>query len=198
MAESKMLTLEAIVPSESVTAGLFKRVDIELVVGCVSGTSRLILRDGENKMIVPIAAKRTGAVLVDTISDLQQPWGVAVNSKNQVIVVQGRKLADVDDEQGCRDKMCCVTIFSSLGKIIKTFGKFGHKHGEFDTPRGVAVDDEDNIYVVDKLNSRIQKFSPDGKHVASVGTMGGGELEFDWPKGVGIHPHSRCATRTLT
>ena len=190
MAESRKLTLEAIVPSESATAGLFKQVDVDLVVGCVSGTSRLVLRD-ENNLIVPIAAKRTGAVLVDTISDLQQPWGVAVNSKDQVIVVQGRKLADVDDEQGCRDKMCCVTIFSSLGKMIKTFGKFGHKDGEFDTPRGVAVDDEDNIYVVDKGNSRIQKFSPDGKHMASVGTNGIGQLQFNWPKGIGIHPHTK-------
>ena len=75
---------------------------------------------------------------------------MAVNSKDVVI---GRKLDDklkkldaklklrepqeenVDDEQSCQDeKMCCVMIFSSLGKKIKIFGKFGNEVGEFDTP----------------------------------------------------------------
>ena len=58
-------------------------------------------------------------------------------------------------------------------------------------PRGVAIDEEDNIYVVDKMNSRIQKFSPSGEHLASVGKKGNGELEFDWPKAISIHPHTK-------
>ena len=85
----------------------------------------------------------------------------------------------------------CILILSLKGEKISSFGPKGERDGEFNMPRGVAVDDEDNIYVVDKVNSRIQKFSPSGKHLASVGKKGNGELEFDWPKSISIHPRTK-------
>ena len=44
-------------------------------------------------------------------------------------------------------------------------GKRGTGVGEFNKPRSVAVDREDNLYVVD-LTGRVQKFSPDGKYLS--------------------------------
>ena len=44
---------------------------------------------------------------------------------------------------------------------------------------------------MDKLTSRIQKFSPNGDHSATVGTKGYGKLKYDWPKGIGIHPYTK-------
>ena len=213
---STIQKLEATVSNESATAELFisgtsKPVAAELtvMVGCVSGLNRLVVKaadnESENLLIVPLKPERkTGAILVKTIKDLEQPWGVAVNKKDQVIVVEGRELEDKEAKEhrensqtetkqcGCKD-LCRVSIFNSQGELIKTFGKAGTKDGEFRCPRGVAVDDEDNIYVVDKMNYRIQKFSPDGEtHLASSkGVKGSGQLEFNWPKGIGIHPHSK-------
>ena len=34
--------------------------------------------------------------------------------------------------------------------------------GQFDNPIGIAVDNNDNIYVVDRLNHRIQVFTSEG------------------------------------
>ena len=187
MAESRKVTLEMAVPSESVSSDLFvsesdgtkKPVNFELVAGVVSGRNNLFITvDGEDQALVvvkDIPARKK----VCTISGLKQAWGVAVNQKDQIIVVEGR------EHQGC------VSIFSSKGEKIKSFGTEGEGPGEFKTPRGVAVDDLDNIFVVDKLNARIQKFTPTGEHIASVGREGHGELEFCWPKGIGVHPHSK-------
>lgn len=93
-----------------------------------------------------------------------------------------------DEHQGDGD---CILILNLEGEKISSFGPKGDRDGEFNMPHGVAVDDKDNIYVVDKLNSRIQKFSPSCKHLASVGKKGYGPLEFDWPKAISIHPHTR-------
>jgi sugar lactone lactonase YvrE len=51
-------------------------------------------------------------------------------------------------------------------------GGKGTGKGQFDNPRGVAVDTEGNIFVADTGNGRIEKFSPDGTYVTSIGTKG--------------------------
>ena len=44
---------------------------------------------------------------------------------------------------------------------VKVIGARGSGLGEFNKPRSVAVDERDNLYVVD-MTGRVQKFSPDG------------------------------------
>ena len=58
------------------------------------------------------------------------------------------------------------------GKVTGIVGGFGKEFGEFRYPYDVAVDKEDNLYVCEYGNSRIQKFSPDGEFVASWGRPG--------------------------
>ena len=43
------------------------------------------------------------------------------------------------------------------------FGRSGRGPGEFNRPEGLAVDDQNRIYVADSCNHRIQVFSPDGQ-----------------------------------
>ena len=50
---------------------------------------------------------------------------------------------------------------STLFERVEVIGKRGTGVGEFNKPRSVAVDRDDNLYVVD-LTGRVQKFSPDG------------------------------------
>jgi len=47
---------------------------------------------------------------------------------------------------------------------VEVIGKRGTGVGEFNKPRSLAVDREDNLYVVD-LTGRVQKFSADGKYL---------------------------------
>ena len=62
--------------------------------------------------------------------------------------------------------------------------KFGD--GQFRLPWGIAIDSDDNIYVTDGNNDRIQKFDSDGNFVAKFGTTGSGDGQFNHPRGIAI------------
>jgi DNA-binding beta-propeller fold protein YncE len=51
-----------------------------------------------------------------------------------------------------------VSVFSHVGKFLKSFGKKGDLPGEFDLPHGVVVDESGEIYISDHKNNRIQVF----------------------------------------
>ena len=53
-----------------------------------------------------------------------------------------------------------------------------------DRPSGLAADADDNIFVVDHMNNRIQKRRPDGSLVSQWGSAGDGPGEFNLPWGV--------------
>ena len=106
-----------------------------------------------------------------TITGLNKPWGVAVDRRGQIIIA-----------------MCgghCISIYGS-GKKIRTFGQLGSAPGQFQRPRGVAVDSTGNTLVVDGDNHRIQKLTADGKFITLVGSKGVKPLQFDSPVGIGI------------
>ncbi|MGA2543577.1 MAG: 6-bladed beta-propeller [Verrucomicrobiota bacterium] len=55
-------------------------------------------------------------------------------------------------------------IQSKLFSAVQIIGARGTGVGELNKPRGVAVDANDNVYVVD-MTARVQKFSPDGVYL---------------------------------
>ena len=113
---------------------------------------------------------------IRTIGGLNQPWGVAVNQRGEMIVAE------------CNGS--CVSIFSPSGEI-RAFGSKGSAQGQFYWPRGVAVDGDGNILVVDKDNHRIQKFTGDGNFLTVVGREGNKHLEFSSPFGVAMNHRNR-------
>ncbi|NQZ79438.1 MAG: 6-bladed beta-propeller [Colwellia sp.] len=83
-----------------------------------------------------------------------------------------------------------VLRFSPEGKVTMVLG-MKNKVGSgwfdrdynlvlFDSPQDVAFDQFDNIYVVDKGNARIVKFSPDGLLIKTWGTSGANQGEFNF------------------
>jgi len=50
--------------------------------------------------------------------------------------------------------------------------------------RGIQVDDEGNIYVLDRGNSRVQKYDKTGRYITTVGGKGQGPGEFNNPSGI--------------
>ena len=58
--------------------------------------------------------------------------------------------------------------------------------GELNEPIGIAVDSLHNVYVVDTVYARVQKFTGDGKTIIKWGTNGRGDGEFNSPSGIAI------------
>ena len=112
-----------------------------------------------------------------TISGLNAPLGVAVNQKGETIVAE------------CSGH--CISIFSSNGEKIRTFGSRGSAKGQFSRPHGVAVDGDFNILVTDEDNHHIQKLTPEGTFVAAAGQRGNKCLEFSSPFGVAINHRNK-------
>jgi DNA-binding beta-propeller fold protein YncE len=53
-----------------------------------------------------------------------------------------------------------ILVFDQNGNYIGRFGSFGTEVTQFGLPVGIAVDEQDNIYVVDSANNRVMKFPP--------------------------------------
>jgi len=69
--------------------------------------------------------------------------------------------------------------YSSIGHPAIVFGSKGWKKGQFDSPRNVAVDRDNNITICDFGNRRIQMFDKEGRFLRSERFEGeeGGEDE---------------------
>lgn len=89
--------------------------------------------------IIPV--RRPGRV--DLRSEIH-PVGVAAVS-NSIIV------SDVHNHS--------VKVFATTGKIMDTIGSDGKDRGQFRAPAAISTDIDGNIYVLDRENRRIQKFS---------------------------------------
>ena len=121
----------------------------------------------------PIAVNPSAQSLnkpVRVVPGLDHPRGTAINSKGQMIVVEGGGT--------------CVSVLTPEGEKIQTFGTQGSENGQFLNAWGVTVEKDDNIYVTDHDNHRIQKFSPEGELVAAVGGHGSNQLQFNSPVGI--------------
>ncbi|HVC00274.1 MAG TPA: 6-bladed beta-propeller [Candidatus Dormibacteraeota bacterium] len=70
-----------------------------------------------------------------------------------------------------------VVKISPGGKWLKTVGTYGSGQDQFNTPHGICADSQDNIYVADRSNRRIQVYDADlnykrtMNHVASPWTV---------------------------
>ena len=71
---------------------------------------------------------------------------------------------------------------------VGTIGAQGRAGGQLSDPRGIAVDDEGNVYVADGMNHRIQKFDPSGRPLVAWGTQGQGSGQFTEPLDVLVEP----------
>ncbi len=143
----------------------------------VGGASELFVKVGGVEVTgSPFpAAVKTPAIdklgtVIKTINDVKKPWGVALNQAGEIIVAEGG--AGV------------VSIFSPTGDKLRTIDTRGTAVGVMKDPRGVAVDDDDNILVVDGDNHRLVTFQDP---IAAVGSHGDGPGQFFYPHGVCVN-----------
>ena len=74
--------------------------------------------------------------------------------------------------------------YDAAGEALGKWGHKGSEPGQLDRPSGMAFDRDDNLYVVDSGNNRVQKFTRDGRLLDIWGENGVGEGAFDRPWGL--------------
>ncbi len=75
-----------------------------------------------------------------------------------------------------------ATLNSRFFSRVQIIGTRGTAAGQFNKPRSVAVDRNDNLYVVD-MTGRVQKFAPDGHYLLSWQMT---QTDLGKPKGMGL------------
>ena len=146
-----------------------------------------------------------------TVTGLTNPYGIAFNSRGEAVISEwgghrvsifnkrGQKIRTFGSRGDSPHQMIaprCIAIdgidniyvssehklqkFTSSGELIKCVSQKGRKEGEFDVPRGVTLYNN-QVYVCDRNNDRIQVFDLDLNFVQSIGSCGTGRGEFDAP-----------------
>ena len=110
---------------------------------------------------------------VRVITGLHYPWMVATTGSGELVVSEENKISFISRD-GERIRSIDTTSVRSGIRRYKLY------------PTGVAVDEDDNIYVTDVESHRLSKFNSDGKVVKTVGGKGGRTGEFGYPYGIAL------------
>ena len=91
--------------------------------------------------------------------------------------------------------LVCIAPIQTFGAgshpYVSEWGEFGITNdGQFLRPQHIAADDEENIYVADTGNAKIQKFSSNGKFLLSFGVRGVDNGEFSSPTGIATYENN--------
>lgn len=116
---------------------------------------------------------------VDPAEQPLRPIGIAVGRDGDIFLSDpdNQRVVHLDKDGG---------LVSTLGSGVRDSGEYG-----FNTPGGLSLDDQGNLYVVDILNYTVKKYSPSGKFLFSVGEAGDTEGAFSRPKAVTVDGEGR-------
>ncbi|MGA1869868.1 MAG: 6-bladed beta-propeller [bacterium] len=112
------------------------------------------------------------------------PSAIAIDESGNVYV--GDHRLKYDPSLGTNVDERRIQKFTSDGKFITTWGSEGSDNGQFKLPRGIALDDKGNVYVIDWSSNCIQKFTSEGKFITRWGSEGDSDGEFNGPFDIAI------------
>ena len=158
------------------------RNGIEAHFGWINGLAiddddRLFVSDGKMHRVMILNAKHE--VENEIKEGIMDPVGLAIDTENRFLYV-------VDTQQD----QVIVYDADSL-KLLRRIGTGGKNHfltspGDFAAPQGIAIDGDNNIYVTDTLNNRVEIFDADGNFISEFGKHGDGPGYFSRPKGIAV------------
>ena len=102
----------------------------------------------------------------------KRPTGIAIDSAAQRIYITDT----------LRDK---VFVLDMNGSVLQTIGKRGNGQVEFNLPTELLVRDQ-NLFVVDAMNFRVQFLDRSGHFQTAVGQLGDTSGSMFRPKGIGL------------
>ena len=82
----------------------------------------------------------------------------------------------------------CVYLYDAEDQFasVRKIGNFRHNSGQFNCPRRVTFDDDDDhLYIAD--HCRVQKFTIDGDYLLQLRKYGSNDGEIKFPDGLAIH-----------
>jgi DNA-binding beta-propeller fold protein YncE len=107
--------------------------------------------------------------------------GELTNPTDSVLSRDGKKLYVADS------KAHQIVVFDAASaERLSSFGRRGEAPGEFAFPTSLALDSDENLFVVDQINSRVQVLTTDGEPVDAFGSLGVGFGNFVRPKDVAV------------
>ena len=127
--------------------------------------------EGQFRVCVPILGA-TNQTYTPTLSDYGDELFAVVTATN----MSGSTVAECNasaDEQRV-----------AYWKKSSEFGSTGEGTGQFKGPWGVAIGEQENVFVADSGNNRIEKFSSSGGFLKSFGSKGSGVSQFNAPEGI--------------
>src|ERR1700691_4360076 len=138
---------------QSIGEGLFShphglRIDADDNLWTTDDGSHLVLKLSPAGRVLLVLRRKGVAAESDWL--FKQPKDVAFGKHGEIYVSDGYGNSR-------------VVKFDRDVKFIKAWGQFGTGPGEFNLPHSVVVDDQENVYVADRENKRIQIFDADGK-----------------------------------
>lgn len=108
---------------------------------------------------------------------------VAVDRKGEKIYV-----LDIGGTSGASENHRVRIFNAKTGKHLSDIGKRGSGPGEFNLARDLVLDKDNNLFVVDGGNARIQVFSSEGKFLREFGNRGKQLGNFSRPKEIAMDP----------
>ena len=101
------------------------------------------------------------------------PAGVALDTEENVYITD--------------EWMNRVSVFTSEGDFLRSWGTAGSGDCQFNRPSGIAFDSgssDGTLLVADSLNHRVQRLNTDGQFVSAFGTYGSSDGQLDSPWGI--------------
>ncbi len=159
-------------------------------LGWDAGHRELYVADTGNDRIVRLAADGRfigqyggfGLTLGDPSEEredsLSAPWDVAPGGFSNFYV------ADQNN-----DRICEFDAYKSYKGLF--FPKKGEPRSRLSRPRGLTIDHENNVWVVDSRNDRVLKLSPAGVKMLELGGYGSSQWNFRDPTQVAVDQEGR-------
>ena len=110
--------------------------------------------------------------------EFSQPFGIASDANGNLWV------ADNSNHRVQRWGVPNLIPASQGAAYLGQLGSQGTEDGQFTAAIGVAVDSDNNVWVSDVANYRVQEFNAKGEYVRQVGGQGSGNGQFKSPFGV--------------
>jgi DNA-binding beta-propeller fold protein YncE len=143
----------------------------------IDDSDRLFVSDGKmHRVLIFDPQHKVEGQISEGLVD---PVGLAVDNENRFLYV-------VDEQQDL------VLVYDADNlKLLRHLGTPGKKHtstlpGEFGGASNVAVDSDNNVYVTDTMNNRVEIFDADGNFISQFGKHGDGPGYFARPKGIAV------------